>query len=91
MHRVSAVGQCKSIDCAAEAMNDSAFGVHLAGQIDPRGPAWHRREARSQTVKWLLSRHDPPGCRGLGRLGELQIETNELLAGEIGVADREPV
>jgi Arabinose-binding domain of AraC transcription regulator, N-term len=35
--RVSAIGQCKFLEHAAEAMNDSAFGLHLAGQIDPRG------------------------------------------------------
>ena len=29
-------GQCKFVDYAAEAMDDSAFGLHLAGQIDPR-------------------------------------------------------
>ncbi len=34
--RVSAIGQCKFLDYAAEAMNDSAFGLHLARQIDPR-------------------------------------------------------
>ena len=34
--RVSATGQCKFLDYAAEAMNDSAFGLHLAKQIDPR-------------------------------------------------------
>jgi AraC-like DNA-binding protein len=34
--RVSAVGQCKFLEYAAEAMDDSAFGLHLAGQIDPR-------------------------------------------------------
>ena len=34
--RVSAVGQCRFLDYAAEAMNDSAFGLHLAKQIDPR-------------------------------------------------------
>jgi hypothetical protein len=34
--RVSAIGQCKFLDYAAEAMDDSAFGLHLAGQIDPR-------------------------------------------------------
>jgi hypothetical protein len=34
--RVSAVGQCKFLEYAAEAMNDSAFGLRLAGQIDPR-------------------------------------------------------
>jgi AraC-like DNA-binding protein len=35
-HRISAVAQVKFLDYAAEAMNDSAFGLHLAGQIDPR-------------------------------------------------------
>jgi AraC-like DNA-binding protein len=35
-HRVSAIGQCKFLDYAAEAMDDSAFGLHLARQIDPR-------------------------------------------------------
>jgi AraC-like DNA-binding protein len=35
-HRISAVSQVKFLDYAAEAMNDSAFGLHLAGQIDPR-------------------------------------------------------
>jgi hypothetical protein len=34
--RVSAIGQCRLLDCAAEAMDDSAFGLHLARQIDPR-------------------------------------------------------
>jgi hypothetical protein len=34
--RVSAIGQCKFFECAAEAMNDSPFGLHLARQIDPR-------------------------------------------------------
>jgi hypothetical protein len=34
--RVSAIGQCKFLEYAAEAMEDSAFGLHLAAQIDPR-------------------------------------------------------
>ena len=34
--RVSAVGQCKFLEYAAEAMDESAFGLHLAKQIDPR-------------------------------------------------------
>ncbi len=34
--RVSAIGQCKFLEYAAEAMDDSAFGVYLARQIDPR-------------------------------------------------------
>ena len=34
--RVSAIGQCKFLEYAAEAMDDSAFGLRLAGQIDPR-------------------------------------------------------
>ena len=34
--RVSAIGQCKFLEYAAEAMDDSVFGLHLAGQIDPR-------------------------------------------------------
>ena len=34
--RVSAIGQCKFLEYASEAMNDSAFGLHLAGQIDWR-------------------------------------------------------
>jgi AraC-like DNA-binding protein len=34
--RVSAIGQCKFLDYAAEAMDDSAFGLHLARQVDPR-------------------------------------------------------
>jgi AraC-like DNA-binding protein len=34
--RVSAIGQCKFLEYAAEAMDDSAFGLHLAAQIDPR-------------------------------------------------------
>jgi len=36
MRRVSAIGQCKLLDYAADAMNDSAFGLHLAARIDPR-------------------------------------------------------
>jgi hypothetical protein len=35
-HRVSAIGQCKFLEYAAEALDDSAFGLHLAKQIDPR-------------------------------------------------------
>jgi hypothetical protein len=35
-HRVSAVGQAKFLDYAAQAMDDSAFGLHLAEQADPR-------------------------------------------------------
>ena len=45
--RVSAIGQCKFLDYAAEAMNDSAFGLHLAKQIDPRdaGPYFYASSA----------------------------------------------
>jgi hypothetical protein len=35
-HRVSAVGQARFLEYAAEAMDDSAFGLHLAEQADPR-------------------------------------------------------
>ena len=34
--RVSAVGQCRFLEYAAEAMDESAFGLQLAKQIDPR-------------------------------------------------------
>jgi AraC-like DNA-binding protein len=34
--RVSSIGQCKFLEYAAEAMDDSAFGLRLAGKIDPR-------------------------------------------------------
>ena len=34
--RVSAIGQCRFLEYAAEAMDDSAFGLHLARQIDWR-------------------------------------------------------
>jgi AraC-like DNA-binding protein len=34
-HRISAAAQVKFLDYAAEAMNDSAFGLHVAEQIDP--------------------------------------------------------
>ena len=34
--RVSAIAQCKFLEYAAEAMDDSVFGLHLAKQIDPR-------------------------------------------------------
>ena len=34
--RVSAVGQVKFLECAAEAMDDTAFGLHLAEQTNPR-------------------------------------------------------
>jgi Arabinose-binding domain of AraC transcription regulator, N-term len=33
---VSAIGQSRFLEYAAEAMDDSAFGLHLAKQIDPR-------------------------------------------------------
>jgi AraC-like DNA-binding protein len=35
-HRISAVAQVKFLDYAAEAINDSAFGLHLVEQTDPR-------------------------------------------------------
>jgi AraC-like DNA-binding protein len=35
-YRVAAVAQVKFLDYAAEAMNDSAFGLHVAKQTDPR-------------------------------------------------------
>jgi AraC-like DNA-binding protein len=35
-HRLSAVAQVKFLDYAAEAMNDSAFGLHLIEHTDPR-------------------------------------------------------
>ena len=35
-HRVSAVGQVKFLEYAAEAMDDTAFGLHLAEQTNPR-------------------------------------------------------
>jgi AraC-like DNA-binding protein len=34
-HRVSAAGQARFLDYAAEALDDSAFGLHLAEQTDP--------------------------------------------------------
>jgi hypothetical protein len=34
-HRVAAIAQVKFLDYAAEAMNDSAFGLHLVEQTDP--------------------------------------------------------
>ena len=34
--RVSAIGQARFLNYAAEAMDDSAFGLHLAEQADPR-------------------------------------------------------
>ncbi len=35
-NRISAVGQCKFLDLAADALGDNAFGLHLAEKIDPR-------------------------------------------------------
>jgi AraC-like DNA-binding protein len=35
-HRISAAAQVKFLDYAAEAMNDSAFGLHLVEHADPR-------------------------------------------------------
>jgi AraC-like DNA-binding protein len=35
-HRVSAVGQARFLDYAAEALDDSAFGLHLAQLANPR-------------------------------------------------------
>ena len=35
-HQVSAAGQSRLLDCAAEAIDDTAFGLHLAEQTDPR-------------------------------------------------------
>jgi AraC-like DNA-binding protein len=34
--RISAVGQCKFLDLASDALGDSAFGLHLAERINPR-------------------------------------------------------
>ena len=35
-HRISAAGQSRLLDCAAEAIEDTAFGLHLAEKTDPR-------------------------------------------------------
>ncbi len=35
-HRISAAGQSRLLDCAAEAIEDAAFGLHLAEQAEPR-------------------------------------------------------
>ena len=35
-HRISAVGQSRLLDYAAEAIEDTVFGLHLAEQTDPR-------------------------------------------------------
>jgi AraC-like DNA-binding protein len=35
-HRISATGQSRLLDCAAEAIEDAAFGLHLAEEADPR-------------------------------------------------------
>ena len=35
-HRISAASQFKFFECAAEAMDDSAFGLHLAEEANPR-------------------------------------------------------
>ncbi len=35
-HRISAMGLSRLLDCAAEAIEDTAFGLHLAEQADPR-------------------------------------------------------
>ena len=35
-HRISAMGQSRLLDCAAEAIEDTAFGLHLAEQADLR-------------------------------------------------------
>ena len=35
-HRILAVEQSRLLDCAAEAIDDTAFGLHLAEQADPR-------------------------------------------------------
>jgi len=35
-HRISATAQVKLLECAAEALNDSAFGLHLAEHANPR-------------------------------------------------------
>jgi hypothetical protein len=35
-HRMSAIGQARFLDYAAEALEDSTFGLHLAQQTDPR-------------------------------------------------------
>jgi AraC-like DNA-binding protein len=34
--RISAVGQCKFLELAADTLRDSAFGLHLAEKINPR-------------------------------------------------------
>ena len=35
-HRISAVAQSQFLECAAEALDDSAFGLHLAEVANPR-------------------------------------------------------
>ena len=54
--RMSAIGQCKFLEYAAEAMNDSAFGLHLAGQIDPRDVGMYFYAGSAATISAKRSR-----------------------------------
>ena len=54
--RVSAMGQCRFLEYAAEAMDDSAFGLRLAGQIDPRDVGMYSMQVRQHAISAKRSR-----------------------------------
>jgi hypothetical protein len=39
--RIGDIARCKFLDYAADAMDDSAFGLHLVAQVDPRDLGRH--------------------------------------------------
>ena len=56
LHRISAGGQAKLLDYAAEAVGDTAFGLHLAEETDPRdaGIAFYAASAANNVGETLV-------------------------------------
>jgi hypothetical protein len=53
---VSAIGQCRFLEYATETMDDSAFGLHLARQIDPRDVGYISMQVRQLAISAKRSR-----------------------------------
>jgi hypothetical protein len=57
-HRVSAKAQAKLLDYAADALAESAFGLHLAEQSDPRDAgifSMSHRGPKTSATRWRSS------------------------------------
>jgi Arabinose-binding domain of AraC transcription regulator, N-term len=83
-HRVSAIGQIKFLEYAAEAMDDAAFGLHLAEQSNPReaGP-WIPERSATRLGEADLNVLSKLGNQGL----EWRLEPEAFTGGEVGRED----